>query len=247
MRHTRNIFRFLSLYIILCYSNSCSNRMKIEKEIQKWQGKQLILPNNQSMINPGKYSINPLSKKLKVLTLINANCGKCVEQLTDWKNFMSSVDTSQVGFVFLCNSDDEFMLLKHTDSLIIKMSYPYFQDTNKELTSRNSFSNDIRYQTFLLDSENKVILIGNPIYHEQILNLYLKKIQEKLNTIDNGNGLRFINEPGRIRIQADENIIFKDEEGNILTQKEMKEKASSGKYMLDHNSNTNVITLKKIE
>ena len=247
MKNIRTIFHLLTLCIILCLSNSCTNRMKIEEEVQKWQGKQLIMPNNHLMMNPGKYSIDPLSKKLKIFTLVNASCGKCVEELIDWKKFMSQVDTSQVGFVFLCHSNDRLMFLRHTDSLIVKLSYPYFYDPDKKLISMNSFSENPRYQTFLLDSGNKVILIGNPIYHEQIRCLYLRELQKRYNTITAGGGVRFINEPGRIRIQADENVIFKDEKGNILSKKEMKEKAASGKYMLDHNSNTNIITLKKIE
>jgi len=245
MKTSQVKFHFLPLCIILCLLSSCTNRIK--DEIQKWQGKQLILPDNHLMINPGRYSIDPLKKRLKILTLVNANCGKCVEELTDWKRFISQVDTGHVGFIFLCHSQDELMLLKRTDSLIIKLSYPYFQDPDKKLISRNSFSDDVRYQTFLLDTENKVILIGNPIYHAQIRNLYLKEIQERLNTADTGNGVRFIDEPGRVRIQVDGNIIFKDDEGKILSKKEMKEKAGSGKYILDHNSNTNTITLKEIK
>lgn len=247
MNTAKFIFLSASLGILLCLFDSCRSKPQIKAVVEEWQGKELILPTSNLMKNAEKFHFNPLSKKLKILTLINASCGKCVEELVDWKKFMAQTDTSRVGFIFLCYSIDEFIGFDRMDSTTIKLSYPYFQDRDRKLIVENSFSKNILYHTFLLDEVNKVILVGNPIYHEQIRNLYLKEIQERLNTIDTGNGVRFINEPGRIRIQTEEKIIFKDEKGNILSKKEMKEKAGSGKYMLDHNSKTNVITLRKID
>ena len=47
------------------------------------------------------------------------------------------------------------------------------------MNNKNHFPTEIQLQTFLLDRENKVILMGNPIYNPEIKQLYLKVIKEQ--------------------------------------------------------------------
>jgi hypothetical protein len=41
----------------------------------------------------------------------------------------------------------------------------------------NSLSKDKNFQTFLLDSNNRVILVGNPMNNKNIFDLYLREIE----------------------------------------------------------------------
>lgn len=45
-----------------------------------------------------------------------------------------------------------------------KFSYPIIYDYHGTLDSLNQFPKNRIFQTFLLDKDNKVILIGNPIW-----------------------------------------------------------------------------------
>ena len=40
----------------------------------------------------------------------------------------------------------------------------------------NRFSSDITFQTFLLDKNNRVITVGNPVHHPKVKELYLRQI-----------------------------------------------------------------------
>ena len=51
--------------------------------------------------------------------------------------------------------------------------HPVCIDKNGEILKLNDFPADITLHTFLLDNENKVLAIGNPIYNESIAKLYI--------------------------------------------------------------------------
>ena len=61
---------------------------------------------------------------------------------------------------------------------INRCTIPCLYDNTGELSRLNQFPPYPRMQTFLLDSLNRVILIGSPIENQKLRELYLKKIQE---------------------------------------------------------------------
>lgn len=56
-------------------------------------------------------------------------------------------------------------------------SYPSYLDANSELNRLNNMPTDDRFQTFLLDEENKVVLIGNPTNNPKVWDLYKQLIK----------------------------------------------------------------------
>lgn len=55
----------------------------------------------------------------------------------------------------------------------------------------NHFPTDMAFHTFLLDKENKVVAIGNPIHNSKVKELYLKIIQgEKIGEKDEDKTIR---------------------------------------------------------
>lgn len=55
----------------------------------------------------------------------------------------------------------------------------------------NNFPSDMSFQTFLLDEDNKVVAIGNPVHNPKVKELYLKIIQE--GKVEQGNKTEVIN------------------------------------------------------
>ena len=58
-------------------------------------------------------------------------------------------------------------------------SHPVFIDTNNEINSINKFPSRTDYQCFLLDRDNKVLMIGNPSVNAGIWTLYKRIIAER--------------------------------------------------------------------
>jgi hypothetical protein len=53
---------------------------------------------------------------------------------------------------------------------------PVCIDVEDQLNRLNRFPSDMTFQTFLLDRDNKVVVIGNPIHNLAVKELYLKRI-----------------------------------------------------------------------
>ncbi|MBR2497861.1 MAG: hypothetical protein IKB63_05880, partial [Parabacteroides sp.] len=57
-----------------------------------------------------------------------------------------------------------------------RFDYPVVLDTKGKLNRLNHFPTDTRFQTFLLDKENKVLVVGNPVQKEAIKELFIKQV-----------------------------------------------------------------------
>ena len=57
-----------------------------------------------------------------------------------------------------------------------KFTHPICFDEKDELNALNRFPSDMTFQTFLLDKDNKVVSVGNPVHNPKVKDLYLKHI-----------------------------------------------------------------------
>ena len=59
-------------------------------------------------------------------------------------------------------------------------NYPIFYDYTDTVNKINNFSKNKNLHTFLIDSTNKVKLIGNPLKSKKLLETYKKYIENEL-------------------------------------------------------------------
>ena len=77
-----------------------------------------------------------------------------------------------------------FILCLHTTDVeemrrIVKkdnFQYPVFIDEKGTFDALNHFPTNMTFQTFLLDKDNKIVAIGNPILNPMVKELYLEKL-----------------------------------------------------------------------
>ena len=58
-----------------------------------------------------------------------------------------------------------------------RFKHPICIDEGDYLNKLNHFPADMAFQTFLLDNDNRVVAMGNPIHNLKVRELYLKIIQ----------------------------------------------------------------------
>ena len=75
-------------------------------------------------------------------------------------------------FVFHPKNKKEISFLLKRDRFL----YPVFIDEKGDFDALNHFPSDVNFQTFLLDSQNKVLAIGNPVHNKKVRDLYLQII-----------------------------------------------------------------------
>jgi len=150
----------------------------------EWQGREVQFPSKMTFTKFGSDTVDyhiPQSE-YKILVYVDSlGCTNCKLQLAKWKEFIATLDSTTEGSVpvlFFFQTDD-FREIKY----ILKkdgFDLPVSVDSNDELNKLNHFSNYLHFQTFLLDKDNRVKVIGNPIHNLTVRELYI-------NTITNGN------------------------------------------------------------
>ena len=159
---------------------SCSGSNKEQRDIvAEWAGKEIVIPGElgfQVGNIPVDYDFD--AADFKIVTYVDsAGCTNCRMKLKDWDKvidgFKSSPDVD-VSFLMIVDSDkrEEIeRLVKDND-----FHHPVSIDSAGLFRKANPLPSKPEHQTFLLDADNKVIALGNPVYNPKIRELYAQLI-----------------------------------------------------------------------
>jgi hypothetical protein len=88
-----------------------------------------------------------------------------------------SLFSNQLKFLFFFHPKDEkeLQFLFRRD----QFDYPVFIDKTNQINDLNKFPDNQSYQCFLLDKDNKVVMVGNPTLNPRIWELYKEQISGK--------------------------------------------------------------------
>ena len=182
--------QILFILILLPIFFSCKNEQK-EKEkqiaqlVNEWQGKEIKFPDNliftRYLTDTTDFQI-PQSEYKVLVYVDSTGCTSCKLQLHKWKEqieYTDSVVLEKVPFLFFFHSKDykEIRYLLKRDGF----DRPVCIDMDDRLNKLNKFPADMTFQTFLLDKNNRVAVLGNPVHNTAVRDLYLKQITGKDN------------------------------------------------------------------
>lgn len=171
---------FLILYLCLVVSCHDSKKDKLFDLNKDWSGKEIKFPASSVFTVQGKDTVtfDFFHSTYKVVMYVDSiGCLSCKLQLPKWKAFIQKVNSLQkqdldISFVFYFHSKDykELEYIMSREGFI----HPVCFDQQDEFNKLNHFPLDVNCHTFLLNRENKVIAIGNPIYNPKVNDLYLE-------------------------------------------------------------------------
>lgn len=177
------IYILIVFLLLLCSCKKYTN--KYQKLVDEWHGKEIIFPDYMPFTIYANDTVNySVDGDLKILLYIDAvGCTSCKMRISEWKLFISQIDSisnNSIPFIFIMRPKDT----NNNDYIrsFLKKNFfnkPVYIDNDNIMNNKNHFPTEIQLQTFLLDRENKVILMGNPIYNPEIKQLYLKVIKEQ--------------------------------------------------------------------
>lgn len=168
------------ILVFCCFSCKNSEEHNIAALIEQWDGKEIIFPTTSTFSKLG----SEVSEKggrnaeFKILTYVDSiGCTSCKLQLSKWKMLIGELDSitnSKLKVLFFMNPKDR----KEIDYILKRdnFNHPVCIDEADSLNKLNHFPADMRFQTFLLDKNNKVLAIGNPIHNPKVKELYMKII-----------------------------------------------------------------------
>ena len=186
------------IFLFCCFVWSCSSdKDEYTKIVTEWQGKEIILPQVMTDILTGDI-INTDDADFTILTYIDSvGCTSCAMKLPLWNYFLNSLDSvcngTEYNAVFVVNSKDETEL-----SFLLKREkyyYPVVCDSLDFLNSTNHLPEAQMFRTFLLDKNNRVMAIGNPVFIPRIANLYKSIISGKKTFSSTGTQIISVDNP----------------------------------------------------
>ena len=186
--------RFLYLFLSLLLLASCgdSRREDITRLVKLWQGREIKYPDGVVFTKLARDTVpvDVYARSHKVLVYVDsAGCTSCRLQLHEWKKFIAEVDSVTEGttrFLFFLTpkSVKEARNITRRDDF----THPICVDMQNRLDSLNHFPDEEMFHTFLLDENNRVKVVGNPIHNRAVRGLYLKhltgrEVQDAVKTI----------------------------------------------------------------
>lgn len=175
----RNVVLILFSFLFL-FSCLDDKKHDIESLVKEWNNKEILFPENpvftRFVTDTIPYRIPKTDYKV-VIFVDSVGCVSCKLQLPEWKEFMHEVDSLSDGnipFLFFFQTKDvgELRYILRRDNF----SHPVCIDTEDSFYRLNRFPREMMFQTFLVNFENRVKVIGNPIHNLSIKDLYLKEI-----------------------------------------------------------------------
>ena len=169
------------IFFLLILSCMDGRNKQIEKLVKEWNNKIIRFPQHpvftRTVTDTVHYQI-PESGYKVVVFVDSVGCISCKLQLPKWKELMDEVDSlidDNVSFIFFFQSNDIKDLkyiMEHS-----RFTHPVCIDTEDRFNSLNHFPADMAFHTFLLDADNKVVAIGNPVHNPKVKELYLRIIR----------------------------------------------------------------------
>lgn len=114
----------------------------------------------------------------------SVDCISCgINKMHMWMPFIkfSKLYNGKIKFYFIFHPTDKSINNIKTSFKQTELDYPMLIDKNGDFEKLNPhLPKNKALHTFLLDENNKVILVGNPLYNKDIEKLFYKITQEKL-------------------------------------------------------------------
>ncbi len=180
---------FLSFLMVSCAENE---KQKITQLVNEWNGKEIKFPNNSIFLLNGIVDHDTIpATNYKIIAYVDsAGCTSCKLQLSQWAKFiaeLNSVDIKIPILFFICPNDVEELkkILRRE-----RFQYPICIDERDELNGLNNFPSYFHFHTFLLDRNNRVVAMGNPINNVKVKKVYWNILHDKEIACNNVEKLR---------------------------------------------------------
>ncbi len=172
------MFKKIVLYLlVIVFILACTKSSKYNENrniVKENMAKQIAMPKIENK--------NYLNKcKIKFVTRINANCYPCLYNYSMMELFIEEVlekyNISVIIYVANIDSTSFYKIYKNK----IQFNFPVIFDEKDDFVKKNDLPYDSKFHTMLLDENNKIIILGNPVNNKELKELYIKQINNHIN------------------------------------------------------------------
>ena len=173
-----SIIGFIFFSLLVSHYLSCNRIDKKNRSVVSEKfGTTIDLVDTLKYFRMGKGWVeNPFQYGYKITTFLNADCSQCLYELLSWKDLIDEFGNDSISVLIYLKTTD----INATEMFLydIEFTYPVIIDTYGSFIKQNLIEDDKMFQTYLIDESNKILLVGNPIFSENIKELYSSTIKQ---------------------------------------------------------------------
>ena len=174
---------FIAILLLSCKE---SKQNRIARLVNEWNGKIIQFPDSMCLTSyRNDTAIVKYIREQTPYTILNyvdtIGCVSCRLQLPRWKTMMEELDSlypNKVTCLMVFNPQGKRKLIKHLRNN--QFNYFVYIDEMDTLNRMNKFLNEEDFGTFLLDKNDKIVAIGNPVLKPRVRDLYFHIISGKM-------------------------------------------------------------------
>ena len=177
------------LFVVVFILFSCGDKKKqIERELVALGSKTVVMPSEKILTLLGKdtiYNNITIKSQLKLVIYSDSlSCATCMAgKMYLWNKIVNNIhpfgSKVSLNFIFSPAKKDMNQLISTIQRNRFK--YPIIIDSIAQFEKLNPhLPKNKALHTFLLDKDNKVILVGNPLNNPKIEEMFYKIVEEKL-------------------------------------------------------------------
>lgn len=181
------MIRLISLLFIATLLISCkeSKLDKMARLVNEWNGKIIRFPDNMRLTSYANDTVAMKYARDKLpYTILNyvdtIGCMSCKLQLPRWKEMLEEIDSTypnKVSCLMVFYPKGKRKFIKHLRDN--HFDHFVYIDEMDSLNKINNFLHEEHFCTFLLDKNDKIVAIGNPILNYNVKKMYLNIISGK--------------------------------------------------------------------
>lgn len=165
---------------IFCSCKGQRERQELTRLVEEWQGSEVLFPDSVVFTDCVRDTTNydAFNTSFKVLHYVDTvGCFSCKLRLQYWDGLIEEWEKlapGRISFIFCLSPGHAFDALTKLESVLYNsfFKHPVWIDCDDGLNRLNQFPSREGFQTFLLDRDNRIVAIGNPIHNERVKSLY---------------------------------------------------------------------------
>ncbi len=175
------IRRIIVIGLSFIFILGCNNMDPKEKALRGMFGEIIILPDelNSDTIGDMLYThdLFEIGNQMKFVSIIDGSCHECLYKPHLIKGFLDSLCCLGVKVILMFeNIDSEKEIISELDSL----HWDFYIDVENTFVTKNNLPNYSQLSSFLLDSVNKIQVVGDPKGNRKLQAIYFDYIAKNI-------------------------------------------------------------------
>ena len=173
--------RFIYVVLLLLFCSCANNRLV--KDVEKFMGRQITLSEDWRVVWKGKDTVLTGFMEVPVKLIVwydSLGCASCeASKMYVWNDIVTEADSlSPFRIIYLFTPKKEDLLKISITLKADRLDYPVFIDQNATFVRQNpNLPKNKQLHSFLLDKDNKVVMVGSPLFNPALWRLYKNTIQ----------------------------------------------------------------------